>query len=193
MGADSMSETGLQAFVPELVRMGVEGRLGAGAVLFREGDPGDSVALLLEGQLDVVHEAAGEETLLRTVESGAVVGEIAASAEGRARTATVRARTACRIVKVTAPRFRTLLRERPEILEQMYWMQVDRVRHVNRPATRAPHRTITDPLTHLYNYSFFRERLDLELDRARHTGDPVALVLFDIDHFKAYNEAQGHQ
>jgi diguanylate cyclase (GGDEF)-like protein len=59
--------------------------------------------------------------------------------------------------------------------------------------SRTHHRAITDPLTTLYNYGFFRERLALELERAHLTGDPVALAMFDIDHFKNYNDTHGHQ
>ena len=59
--------------------------------------------------------------------------------------------------------------------------------------SRTHHRAITDPLTGLYNYGFFRERLALELERAQLTGDPVALAMFDIDHFKHYNDTHGHQ
>lgn len=186
-----VSERNLQAFVPELTRLGVESRLGSGAVLWREGDPGDSVALLLDGLLEIVQAAEGEEVVLRTLESGAVVGEM--STDGRGRSATVRARTPCRVVKVGAEPFRQLLRDKPALLEELYWLQVERVRSLTRQVSRTHHRAITDPLTRLYNFGFFRERLDLELDRARHTGDPVALVLFDLDHFKLYNDTQGHQ
>jgi diguanylate cyclase (GGDEF)-like protein len=188
-----VSERSLQGFYPDLVRLGGEARLGSGAILWHEGDPGDSVALLMDGLLEVVHQGpGGEEVVLRTLESGAVVGEIA-STDGRTRSATVRARTPCRILKIPAPAFRALLKERPDILEQLYWLQVERVRSLTRQVSRTHHRAITDPLTQLYNFGFFKERLDIELDRARHTKDPVALVMFDLDHFKQYNDTNGHQ
>jgi diguanylate cyclase (GGDEF)-like protein len=186
-------ERSLQAFYPELARLGTETQLGNGVVLWREGDPGDSVALLLEGTLEVVHTPPeGEEVVLRTLEAGAVVGELA-STDGRARSATVRARTPCRLLKVPAPDFRNLLRRRPDILEELYWMQVERVRSLTRQVTRTHQRAITDPLTRLYNFGFFRERLEIEVDRAAQTGDLVSLVIFDIDHFKKYNDNNGHE
>jgi diguanylate cyclase (GGDEF)-like protein len=188
-----VSERGLKPFLPELSRLGTETRLGAGNLLWKEGDPGDSVVYLLDGTLEVVHEAPeGEVVVLSTVASGALVGEIA-STDGRARSATVRARTACRILKVLAPDFRNLLRRRPDMLEELYWLQVDRVRSLTSRVTKTHHRAITDPLTHLYNFGYFRERVDLEIERARHTGDLVSLVIFDLDHFKHFNDTNGHQ
>ena len=188
-----MSERSLQPYYPELSRLGTESRLGAGNLLWREGDPGDSVVLLLDGTLEVIHEAPeGETVVLRTLDAGAVVGEIA-STDGRARSASVRARTACRILKIPAADFRNLLRRRPDMLEELYWLQVERVRSLTRQVTKTHHRAITDPLTHLYNFGFFRERVDIELERARHTGDLVSLIIFDLDNFKHFNDANGHQ
>ena len=188
-----MRERSLQPFFPELSHLGAEARLDAGEVLWHEGEPGESVALILEGTVEVVHLAPqGEEVVLRTVEHGAVVGEIAGT-DGRARSATVRARTPVRLLKIPAADFRQLLRRRPDLLEEMYWIQIERVRNLTRQVTKTHQQAITDPLTHLYNFGFFRERLDIEVDRAAQTGDLVSLVMFDIDHFKAYNDENGHE
>ena len=188
-----MRERSLQPFYPELSRLGSEARLSAGEVLWHEGDPGESVALVVEGTIEVVHLAPeGEEVVLRTVEHGAVVGEIAGT-DGRARSATVRARTPVRLLKIPAADFRQLLRRRPDLLEEMYWIQIERVRNLTRQVTKTHQQAITDPLTHLYNFGFFRERLDIEVDRAAQTGDLVSLVMFDIDHFKTYNDENGHE
>jgi diguanylate cyclase (GGDEF)-like protein len=120
------------------------------------------------------------------------VGELAGS-DGRARSATVRARTPCRLLKIPAPAFRLLLRQRPDILEELYWLQIERVRSLTRLVSKTHQRAITDPLTRLYNFGFFRERLSIEVDRAAQTGDLVSVVMFDIDHFKHYNDTFGHQ
>ena len=188
-----MRERSLQPFYPELSRLGAEARLNAGDVLWHEGDPGESVALIIEGTIEVVHLAPeGEEVVLRTVEHGAVVGEIAGM-DGRARSATVRARTPVRLLKIAAEAFRQLLRRRPDLLEEMYWIQIERVRSLTRQVTKTHQQAITDPLTRLYNFGFFRERLEIEIGRAAHTGDLVSLVMFDIDHFKDYNDQNGHE
>ena len=85
--------------------------------------------------------------VLRTVEAGAVVGEI--STDGSSRSATVRARTSCLILKVPAPAFRQFAREEPEFLERLFWTQVDRVRSLTREVTRTHQKAITDALTQI--------------------------------------------
>lgn len=50
----------------------------------------------------------------------------------------------------------------------------------------------TDPLTGLGNRRAFDEARARELSRARRTNTPLALLLLDVDHFKAYNDTLGH-
>jgi diguanylate cyclase (GGDEF)-like protein len=51
---------------------------------------------------------------------------------------------------------------------------------------------VTDPLTGLPNRRAMTEFLDREVHRGRRHGRPLALVLFDVDHFKAINDRFGH-
>ena len=50
----------------------------------------------------------------------------------------------------------------------------------------------TDALTGLKNRRAFEETLAVELERAARTGDTVALVIGDLDRFKAINDDFGH-
>ena len=52
---------------------------------------------------------------------------------------------------------------------------------------------ITDPLTGLRNHRAFQEDLARELQRVGRTGDPLSLVLLDLDGLKAINDNLGHQ
>jgi diguanylate cyclase (GGDEF)-like protein len=51
---------------------------------------------------------------------------------------------------------------------------------------------LVDPLTGTYNRRGFEGRLADELERMRRFGRPLALLFFDIDHFKQINDTYGH-
>ena len=53
--------------------------------------------------------------------------------------------------------------------------------------------TITDPLTGLLNHRAFHMRLEEEADRAARAGQSVAIAMLDLDNFKFFNDAYGHQ
>jgi diguanylate cyclase (GGDEF)-like protein len=53
--------------------------------------------------------------------------------------------------------------------------------------------SITDPLTSLYSRRYLMERLESEVDRCSRYGRSLSLIMADIDHFKKYNDTQGHQ
>jgi diguanylate cyclase (GGDEF)-like protein len=53
-------------------------------------------------------------------------------------------------------------------------------------------RVITDDKTGVKNYHFFRIKLAEELERARRYGKDLALVMIDLDDFKALNDRHGH-
>jgi diguanylate cyclase (GGDEF)-like protein len=49
-----------------------------------------------------------------------------------------------------------------------------------------------DPLTGLLNHRAFYERLERELARAQRSGDRLAVLVLDLDDFKALNDSRGH-
>jgi len=50
----------------------------------------------------------------------------------------------------------------------------------------------TDPLTGIRNRRSFLEEAGLCIKRAQRKGEPVSLLMFDIDHFKSINDNHGH-
>jgi diguanylate cyclase (GGDEF)-like protein len=52
--------------------------------------------------------------------------------------------------------------------------------------------SITDSLTKAYNRQYLYQRLPDELERSRRYGDPLCVALFDVDHFKRFNDTWGH-
>jgi two-component system cell cycle response regulator len=49
-----------------------------------------------------------------------------------------------------------------------------------------------DPLTGVYNRRFGLQRLTEEFGRSSRSGDPLGLLMLDLDHFKAVNDTYGH-
>jgi diguanylate cyclase (GGDEF)-like protein len=52
---------------------------------------------------------------------------------------------------------------------------------------------ISDGLTGLCNHRFFHESLNEEVVRAGRYGRNISVIILDIDYFKKYNDAHGHQ
>jgi diguanylate cyclase (GGDEF)-like protein len=52
--------------------------------------------------------------------------------------------------------------------------------------------TIVDGLTQIYNKRYLLEALEREIIRGRRHNRDLAILLFDIDHFKRINDAHGH-
>ncbi len=50
----------------------------------------------------------------------------------------------------------------------------------------------TDALTGLANRRAFNLRIEAEVARAKHAAHPLSLLMFDIDHFKSFNDRFGH-
>ncbi len=58
---------------------------------------------------------------------------------------------------------------------------------------RLYHLAVTDGLTGLYNHGYFQMRLKQEFQRVHRYGTQFSLMMFDIDHFKKFNDTHGHQ
>jgi len=55
------------------------------------------------------------------------------------------------------------------------------------------HAAMRDRLTGVYNRGVFDDRLAAEVAFSARHGAPLSLLLFDVDHFKRFNDEHGHQ
>jgi len=81
------------------------------------------------------------------------------------------------------------------IREQQYLVntlnrQNDELGNLNRQFREM---AIRDGLTGLFNHRYGEERLSEEVDRARQFGRELSVLFIDIDHFKHFNDTNGHQ
>jgi NTE family protein len=103
----------------------------AGEWLFRQGEPGDSLYVVLTGRLEIVIENGPESKVIRILGRGDSVGELALLTESP-RSASVRARRDSELLHVTREHFARLLEERPEFaagLTRVLGRQLRDVRH----------------------------------------------------------------
>lgn len=63
---------------------------------------------------------------------------------------------------------------------------------INELNQRLEHLAMNDQLTGLWNRYRMEEAIDHEVSLAERYGRPCALVMFDIDHFKTFNDTRGH-
>jgi hypothetical protein len=90
-------------------------RFAPGEVIFRQGDPGDFVYTIIDGQVEIVREEPhGEETVINRLGPGEYFGEMALISNAP-RTATVRAITAVDAVALARDDFTALYTYLPDL------------------------------------------------------------------------------
>ncbi len=84
------------------------------------------------------------------------------------------------------------LLERDEKILKQYFNQLEISYDKSLLHKKVKDLAIKDGLTGLYNHRYFKERLELEIQIAKRIQHPLSLIFFDIDHFKKYNDLNGH-
>ncbi len=93
-------------------------RLGDGETLISEGEEGDSLYIILEGEMDVLTGINGEETCIKTLSSGEIVGE-ASFLNKVPRTATLVARGDVMIAELKGDDARKALKDNPKLMKAL--------------------------------------------------------------------------
>jgi diguanylate cyclase (GGDEF)-like protein len=53
--------------------------------------------------------------------------------------------------------------------------------------------SIRDPLTGLFNRRYMEESIEREMRRSERSGQPLGIIMLDVDHFKRFNDTFGHE
>lgn len=104
--------------------------IAAGQPVFLAGDAGRVMFVLIEGQADVL---VGDE-VVESAGRGAIFGEMAL-VDHAPRSATVIARTECRLLPIDVERFNTLIQKTPDFARHVMKVMADRIRRMNNKNT----------------------------------------------------------
>jgi len=95
-----------------------EATASAGDTILTKGSPSRSLLLVEEGEVEIVDEALGESVVLASVGPGGVIGEVG-FVDGRPRTHHVRARSDCRLRRLTRERLLEIVKNDPELFAKL--------------------------------------------------------------------------
>ena len=101
-----------------------------GQVLFRDGDPADSVFRLISGAVDILRELDGEPILLGTVGAGQFIGEMGV-VENRPRSATARAVSKVEVEILTPSEFFDQIASSPRAARELIQRLSQRLREAD--------------------------------------------------------------
>ncbi|MHC4974076.1 MAG: Crp/Fnr family transcriptional regulator [Planctomycetota bacterium] len=116
-----------------------EGDLGRvyrdGELLVRQGDAGDCMYVIQEGQAEIFVERDGKEVLLRTAGAGEVIGEMALF-ERVVRSASVRAKGDMRALTVDKRNFLKRINEDPSLAFRLVKLMSAKIREMSEEVAR---------------------------------------------------------
>jgi CRP-like cAMP-binding protein len=107
-----------------------------GAVLFNEGERGDSAYLILSGQVDVIVTSPGGPVKVASIAQNNIVGEMALLGD-MPRSATVVASEPLETLKIRKDQFFQLLRDLPQMTLEMMRELAVRLNNANRDLSAA--------------------------------------------------------
>ena len=146
--------------------------LKSGEILFREGDPGEHLYIVVKGKLEILKAPDTEdELILNMIHEGEYIGEMSL-ATGAPRTASVRGRGEVVLLSLSRQQFTDLLRQHPELASTMVKVLSERLDNTNvatfRDLTEKNHQLqkAFDDLKAAQEQLIEKERLERELQVA---------------------------
>jgi len=84
------------------------------------------------------------------------------------------------------------MRETNKALEARLMLSRNEISNLQQSLEAIRAESLTDPLTGLGNRKYFDRMIETAVQTAQATGEPLSLMMFDIDHFKSFNDSYGH-
>ncbi len=176
----------------------------AGSVLFRQGDEGNELYIVRLGSVATsIGLPDGKSREIAVFKSGDFFGEMSIF-ENAPRSATCTAREKSELLVLHQRSIFRIIENHPtaaqKIMYRMLNITTQRLRNTGdflfdmvQWGDKARKRAITDEMTGVYNRRFLDDSLNQYVDEARKNGEPLVLVMVDLDYFRQINELYGHE
>jgi diguanylate cyclase (GGDEF)-like protein len=176
-------------------------RVAAGAPVLAAADGGARLYVLLRGALEVTHTDTRTGAMDRAstrVLPGECVGELAVLDE-EASSDRIVALQESDLLVIDATTLWRLIDESNGVARNLLRRLSFRIRAANAQLRRRQklgefyrQLSMVDGLTGLQNRAWLNEHLPALLEHAHASGEPLSLIMIDIDHFKRFNDEHGH-
>jgi diguanylate cyclase len=145
----------------------------------------DKVGARVIGEIDDVMKLLDEALGMSAVYDASLSG-------ATERLATAKSRDQVEAIVETLIRATREMRETNKALEDRLTLSKNEISNLQQSLEAIRAESLTDPLTGLGNRKYFDRMIGMALQEALATGEPLSLLLFDIDHFKSFNDSYGH-
>ncbi|MBF0193503.1 MAG: GGDEF domain-containing protein [Magnetococcales bacterium] len=169
-----------------------------GDILIDVGTENKNTYLVLSGSLSI-HLETIDTHPIRQVNVGETVGELSVLGETKA-TAVVVVRQPCHLLVIPRKRLWGLIRKSANISQNLLfiltdWIISDNERFIDRSHEVENLKGLSqlDGLTGLINRRELDKLLNRVYTRSQMSGKKFSVIMLDVDHFKNYNDTQGHQ
>lgn len=172
-------------------------QLAPGEVLIEQGKPNRVMYMILSGRLSVHLDTRDAEPVAH-LDAGETVGELSVIDNAPA-SAFVRAAAPSRLLVVGEAVFWDLVQASHDFAINLLFSLGQRLRANNstvstniRLQREFKKNASVDALTGLYNRRWLDDALPRFVRRYGRSGEPLCVVMLDIDHFKSINDRHGH-
>ena len=145
----------------------------------------DKVGARVIGEIDDVMELIGDALGMSAAFNASLSGatERLTKAEDREQ-----------VMKVVESLVKTTheMRDTTKALEDRLALSKTEISNLQQSLEAIRAESLTDPLTGLGNRKYFDRMLETAVTEAVTSGEPLSLMMFDIDHFKSFNDSYGH-
>ncbi|VXC77715.1 Cyclic nucleotide-binding protein [Pseudomonas sp. 8Z] len=164
--------------------------LEASEVLLSPFNRNQHLYLLISGRLRV-YLGSLDNQAVSTLEVGDCAGEISFIDNERP-SAYVVAEQPSTVLRLHRESLIELFHQSPQMMQNLLELLCERVRQGNRQILDSEQHANVDTLTGSFNRRWLEHVFARENARCAFSGQPLSLLMLDVDHFKRYNDQHGH-